>query len=105
MKTLLLCALVAPVVLAPLKQDVITSPDHGLPEIIWRAPRPATVRDWICGPAGCDEAPTPPFEFLREETTGTFPKVSVRDGRNRIWSVKFGAEVVPECFSSRFVTA
>jgi hypothetical protein len=37
--------------------------------------------------------------------TGTNPKVLVRDGHGHSWSVKFGAEVIPECFASRFVTA
>jgi hypothetical protein len=61
--------------------------------------------EWVCGPGGCDRKPVPPFEFQKEDTGGTAPKVLVRDAQGRTWSVKFGPEVIPECFGSRFVTA
>ena len=79
--------------------------DDALPQILWRAPRNLTVQDWICGPDGCDQAPAPPFQFIKEDVSGTNPKISVRDSAGREWSVKFGAEAIPECFASRFVTA
>jgi hypothetical protein len=64
-----------------------------------------TTQDWICGPGGCDHQPVPPFHFLKTEKEGSTPKVEVRDARERIWSVKFGAEATPECFGSRFLMA
>jgi len=73
--------------------------------LLWRAPRPLTAQDWICGPGGCDGAPRPPFRFLKEDPSGTTPKVTLRDARDRTWSVKFGAEVIPECFAPRFLAA
>ncbi len=75
------------------------------PQLLWHAPRVMTVRDWVCGPGGCDRTPVPPFHFVKEDRGGTAPKVTVRDARGRMWSAKFGAEVIPECFGSRFVSA
>ncbi len=79
--------------------------ESALPTVLWHAPRAMTVQDWICGPGGCDRAPIPPFQFVREDTGGTDAKLEVRDIRGQSWNIKFGAEVIPECFSSRFVTA
>lgn len=79
--------------------------DENLPTILWRAPRPWSAQDWTCGAFGCGRAPVPPFHWVKEDLTGTEPKVSVRDAKSNSWSVKFGAEVIPECFVSRFVGA
>jgi hypothetical protein len=76
-----------------------------LPKILWRPPRAFTEQDWQCGPFGCDRAPAPPFHWVKEEMTGTEPKATVRDARGNTWSVKFGAEVIPECFAARFLPA
>jgi hypothetical protein len=74
-------------------------------EFLWRAPRKASMQEWTCGFEGCNKQPVGPFRFLKEDSQGTTPKVTVRDANNREWSVKFGAEVIPECFGYRFVTA
>jgi len=79
--------------------------NDSLPKFIWHAPRPMTSADWVCGPGGCDRRPTPPFQFLKEDGGGTNPKMTVRDARGLEWSIKFGAEAIPECFGSRFATA
>jgi hypothetical protein len=79
--------------------------EAGQLQVLWRMPRNATLQDGTCGFAGCDHAPTPPFQLVKEDVEGTSPKVSVTDSKGRSWSVKFGAKVVPECFGSRFVTA
>ena len=73
--------------------------------LLWQAPRTMTIEDWECGPGGCGQAPAPPFHFLGEDTGGTSPKISLRDRNGRTWSAKFGAEVIPECFGARFVSA
>jgi hypothetical protein len=75
------------------------------PKALWRAPQPMSTGDWICGPGGCSGKPVPPFQFLKADSSGTSPKLDVRDARGRTWSVKFGAEVIPECFGSRFLMA
>ncbi len=84
---------------------ISSEPDDRLPKVLWHPPRSMSERDWICGPGGCDHIPAPPFHFLKEEPTGSNPKVSVKDVKGRTWSVKFGAEVIPECFAARFLEA
>jgi len=74
-------------------------------QTLWRAPRPFTIEDWTCGVEGCGAAPAPPFHFEKEDLSGTTPKLTVRDAKGRTWSVKFGAEVIPECFAPRFLGA
>ena len=106
MKRLLAFAfLLLPCGAAGQKQESGAGSDDALPQVLWRAPRNLTVQDWTCGPDGCDQAPKPPFQFIKEDTGGTNPKISVRDSAGHEWSVKFGAEAIPECFASRFVTA
>jgi hypothetical protein len=73
--------------------------------IVWRAPGPMTQSDWVWGSGGKDRAPAPPFQFVKENTGGTNPKVNVRDARGATWIVKFGAEVHPEVFASRLLYA
>ena len=50
-------------------------------------------------------APRLPFRFVKEKTTGTNPKVEVRDAAGRTWTVKFGAEVHADTFSARLLNA
>jgi hypothetical protein len=73
--------------------------------VIWRDPGPAESIDLAAGPGGRDGAPAPPFHFVEEHGTGTFPCVSVRDARGRIWRVKWGDEVHTETFATRFAWA
>jgi hypothetical protein len=73
--------------------------------VIWRAPGNLGMENWTCGSAGCDHAPAPPFQFVKEDLEGTFPKLTVKDSKGRTWSVKFGGKVTSECFGSRFATA
>jgi hypothetical protein len=75
------------------------------PAVLWRDPGNVNLDDWICGPGGCGQAPSPPFHFEDEDSGGTSPKINVRDSQGRMWNVKFGPEVIPECFGSRFVNA
>jgi hypothetical protein len=86
-------------------QKAMAPSDASLPKVLWRAPNTPTLQDWTCGRAGCNKSPQPPFRFVSEEPSGTNPKILVRDSDGHAWSVKFGAEVIPECFASRFVTA
>jgi hypothetical protein len=51
------------------------------------------------------QAPHPSFTFLREDPSGTQPKLFVRDARGTTWNVKFGYEVHTECFCWRVVRA
>ena len=77
-------------------------PLHASTHRIWREPPPVENLDPIHGPGGPDGAPFPPFVFLQEHFTGSQPCVSVRDGRGRVWRVKWGDEVRSETFAVRF---
>jgi hypothetical protein len=103
MKPLLLSLFV---VLGAVPQDADRSAiPAAQPAILWRAPSGIGMENWMCGSAGCDHAPAPPFHFEKEDMEGTFPKLTVTDAKGRTWSVKFGVKVIPECFCSRFVAA
>ena len=73
--------------------------------VIWRDPGPAESIDLAAGPGGRDGAPAPPFNFVEEHGTGTFPCVSARDARGRVWRVKWGEEVHTEAFATRLAWA
>jgi hypothetical protein len=73
--------------------------------VIWRDPGPAESLDLAAGPGGRDGAPAPPFHFVEEHGGGTFPCVSVRDARGRVWRAKWGEEVHTETFATRFAWA
>lgn len=72
---------------------------------IWREPTPGDVSDLRFGPGGPDGVPVPPFQFVEEHFTGSQPCVAVRDGRGRLWRVKWGHEVKPEVFAVRIAWA
>lgn len=57
------------------------------------------------GPGGAAHLPEPPFTFVEELLTGSHPSVAVRDRKNRLWRVKWGAEAKPEAFCVRFAAA
>jgi hypothetical protein len=75
------------------------------PRVLWREPKPATIEDWKCGFEGCDYAPAPPFQFVKEDVEGTTAKLDLKDAKGRSWAVKFGAKAITEPFGYRFVTA
>jgi hypothetical protein len=80
-------------------------PLTSLRAVIWRDPGPAESLDLAAGPGGSDRAPLPPFQFIEEHASGTFPCVSVRDARGHVWRVKWGHEVHTEVFASRLAWA
>lgn len=57
------------------------------------------------GPGGPDGVPAPPFQFVEEHSSGSQPCVAVRDGRSRLWRVKWGHEAKPESFAVRLAWA
>jgi hypothetical protein len=74
-------------------------------QTLWKPPAPATASTWMWGPGGEGIAPRPPFEFIKEKTGGTNPKVEVRDAAGRTWTVKFGSEVHSDTFAARLLNA
>jgi hypothetical protein len=73
--------------------------------LLWHDPGPVEQLDLRYGAGGPSEAPQPPFQFVKEDTSGTNPKVLVRDAGGRQWDVKFGQEGRPDVFSSRLAMA
>ncbi len=68
---------------------------------LWKDPGNVETLDLAAGPGGKEGAPKPPFQFVKEDSSGSSPKVFVRDADQRMWNVKFGVEVHSEVFSSR----
>ncbi|PWU02361.1 MAG: hypothetical protein C5B51_20935 [Terriglobia bacterium] len=73
--------------------------------ILWRDP--GNIAGWdFGGTAGTTvQAPKPPYTFLREDLSGTQPKILVQDAAGATWDVKFGYEVKVESFCWRVVHA
>ncbi|MGA2600776.1 MAG: hypothetical protein ABSH09_27735 [Bryobacteraceae bacterium] len=74
-------------------------------KLLWHDPGDVSKAD-LGGSVGTGiGAPQPPFTFIKEDMSGTQPKVQVKDGAGRIWVAKFGNEVKPECFTWRIPVA
>ncbi len=74
-------------------------------KLLWHDPGDVSKID-LGGAVGTGiAAPKAPFTFLKEDMSGTQPKVSVKDGSGRIWVAKFGNEVKPECLTWRIPVA
>jgi hypothetical protein len=61
--------------------------------------------DLAAGPGGPAVAPSPPYRFIEEHTSGSQPCVSVLDANGRRWRVKWGHEVRCETFAVRLAWA
>jgi hypothetical protein len=73
--------------------------------VLWRDPGRVEALDFTGGPGGMASRPLGPFRFLEVLSSGTRPKVKVRDRRGRVWVVKWGHEAKPENFVTRLVWA
>src|SRR6185312_3769069 len=73
--------------------------------VLWHDPGAVRQLDFKYGICGKEQSPQPPFTFVKEDSTGTSPKVIVQDANGRTWSIKFGSEASPDTFSSRMVWA
>ena len=72
---------------------------------LWREPSLTDALDLRYGPGGRDYVPQPPFRFVEEHFSGSQPCIAVRDGRGRLWRVKWGHEARPESFAVRVAWA
>ena len=72
---------------------------------IWHEPDMSVPADLRFGPGGPEGAPSPPFRFVEEHSSGSQPCVAVRDSRSRLWRVKWGHEARPESFAVRLAWA
>ena len=91
---------------ASLMLDVATTAqDEQKKARLWTEPGNIAARDLLWGAGASDRGPKPPFTFLGEDTSGTQPKLRVRDAAGQQWDVKFGEEVHAEIASNRLVWA
>jgi hypothetical protein len=72
---------------------------------LWRDPGDVTKLDFGGSVGAPVSKPKPPLTFLREDMSGTQPKLFVKDANGATWNVKFGYEVHPESFCWRVVRA
>lgn len=78
---------------------------------LWQDPGSIAERDLFHGATSDARAPAPPFTFIKEDSSGSKPKLHVRDARGQTWSVKFdrrsgrGREVPAEIAASRLAWA
>ena len=80
--------------------------DAAAPPVLWRDPGPIGSRDLFWGSGHESRAPRGPFSFVDEDTTtGTNPKITVKDARGETWDVKFDEEVHAEVAANRLVWA
>ena len=72
---------------------------------LWHDPGVVEELNFTYGAGGKKRVPQPPFTFIEEDTSGSNPKVKVRDANDREWGVKWGSEVNAEVMASRFAWA
>ena len=78
---------------------------HAATPILWQPPSVERSHSLAYGPGGSEGAPRPPFRFIKEESSGTTPKVWVRDAKGRTWIAKWGKEVHADVFAPRLAWA
>jgi hypothetical protein len=81
-------------------------PNPEQPQILWQNPADLEARNLFYGIGGKTDTPPPgQFEFVKEDLSGSNPKMTVRDAGGKKWKVKLGAEAKPETVATRFVWA
>ena len=74
-------------------------------QTLWHDPGDISSLDFGGTVGAAVSMPKPPFRFVREDLSGTQPKLFARDANGLMWDVKFGYEVKPESFCWRVVHA
>lgn len=74
-------------------------------DVLWHDPGDVGSLNLLYGVGGPDGAPAAPFQFQREDMTGSNPKILVKDAKGRTWDIKWGDEARPEVVSSRIAWA
>lgn len=72
---------------------------------LWRDPGDISKLDFGGSVGAPVNKPKPPLTFVREDMSGTQPKIFVKDANGAMWNVKFGYEVHDESFCWRVVRA
>ncbi|HET7840264.1 MAG TPA: hypothetical protein VFM21_01595, partial [Terriglobia bacterium] len=72
---------------------------------LWQPPGNIRSRDLYYGPGGKAHAPHSTYTFVKEDMSGTNPKLRVLDENGIKWRVKLGVEARPETAASRLLWA
>ena len=74
--------------------------------VLWQDPIDISSRDLRFGQGGESHAPRgTTFKFVKEDLSGTNPKIIATDEAGAKWKIKLGAEAKPEVAASRLVWA
>jgi hypothetical protein len=79
-------------------------PSAGTPAL-WHDPVDIASRDLMYGAGGAANQPRGPFKFIKEDLSGTNPKLVISDSHGVKWKLKLGVEARPETAASRLVWA
>src|SRR5688572_28039448 len=60
--------------------------------VVWRDPGAVEKLDLFWGMGSAKRAPQPPFAFVAEDSSGTKPKINVKDQAGVQWSVKLAPQ-------------
>ena len=89
---------------------VVAAPIDTKP-VLWRSPGSVEHLDLFWGMGSTERAPKAPFVFVAEDTSGSKPKIQVKDEKGVLWTVKLAPqdpaqnEVHAEIAASRLVWA
>lgn len=72
---------------------------------LWEDRGPVDKLDLFHGIGSPEGMPKPPFQFDKEDVTGTNPKIKIIDANGVKWNIKFDEEVHAEVAASRIVWA
>lgn len=86
------------------KKQSAAPTESGTPRL-WEGHEDVSKLNLFYGIGSREEMPKPPFQFDKEDTTGTNPKIKVIDADGVKWNIKFDEEVHAEVASSRIVWA
>lgn len=103
-----LAALNAPAQERPDSNLVSQSPEKNAnaSPVLWQDPTDISSRDLRFGAGGENHAPPGTvFKFVKEDLSGTNPKIIATDEAGSKWKIKLGAEAKPEVAASRLVWA
>jgi hypothetical protein len=67
-------------------------PVAGTP-VLWHDPGAIADKNLTYGPGSADRLPKPPFTFIKEDESGSKPKVRVSDANGVEWNVKFAGAI------------
>ncbi|MEP7339457.1 MAG: hypothetical protein ABI977_17095 [Acidobacteriota bacterium] len=82
-----------------------TAPSQPGTPAMWYGHDDVSKLNLIHGIGSPEEMPKPPFQFDKEDITGTNPKIKVIDANGIKWNIKFDEEVHAEVAASRIVWA